>query len=377
MTVAIWAAASFVVLATTLHLASMAVAMIRCRPPRVPLAAAADGPPVSLVIPVCGLDNYSEATLQSAFLLDYPSYELIFCAARADEPAAPLVRRLIAEYPRIDARLLIGDDHQSPNPKLNNVVKGWRAATNDWIAITDSNILMRHDYIQRLFAAWHSDTGLVCAPPTGCLPAGFWAELECAFLNCYQARWQYLADGLGIGFAQGKTLFWRRSDLEQAGGIRSLGTEIAEDAAATKIVREAGLRVRLVSPPASQPLGARSAREVWRRQSRWARLRRATFPLFFFPEILSGATAPMAALLFVASQTEGAALPAILLFAALWYGAECALALTADWPVSRYFLVCALLRDFMLPALWVNAWSGNQFEWRGTTMNVLESAQPS
>ena len=143
MTVAIWAAASFVVLATTLHLASMAVAMIRCRPPRVPLAAAADGPPVSLVIPVCGLDNYSEATLQSAFLLDYPSYELIFCAARADEPAAPLVRRLIAEYPRIDARLLIGDDHQSPNPKLNNVVKGWRAATNDWIAIADSNILMR------------------------------------------------------------------------------------------------------------------------------------------------------------------------------------------------------------------------------------------
>ena len=216
MTVAIWAAASFVVLATTLHLASMAVAMIRCRPPRVPLAAAADGSPVSLVIPVCGLDNYSEATLQSAFLLDYPSYELIFCAARADEPAAPLVRRLIAEYPRIDARLLIGDDHQSPNPKLNNVVKGWRAATNDWIAIADSNILMRHDYIQRLFAAWRSDTGLVCAPPTGCLPAGFWAELECAFLNCYQARWQYLADGLGIGFAQGKTLFWRRSDLEQA-----------------------------------------------------------------------------------------------------------------------------------------------------------------
>ena len=114
---------------------------------------------------------------------------------------------------------------------------------------------MRHDYIQRLFAAWRSDTGLVCAPPTGCLPAGFWAELECAFLNCYQARWQYLADGLGIGFAQGKTLFWRRSDLEQAGGIRSLGTEIAEDAASTKIVREAGLRVRLVSPPRASRLG--------------------------------------------------------------------------------------------------------------------------
>jgi len=377
MTLAIWAAASFVVLATTLHLAGMAVAMIRCRPPQAPLAAAADGPPVSLVIPVCGLDNYGEATLQSAFLLDYPSYELIFCAARTDEPAVPLVRRLIAKHPWINARLLVGDERISPNPKLNNVFKGWCAAANDWIVIADCNILMRPDYIQRLFAAWRSDTGLVCAPPTGCLPAGFWAELECAFLNGYQARWQYLADGLGVGFAQGKTLFWRRSDLEKAGGIRALGIEVAEDAASTKIVREAGLRVRLVNPPASQPLGRRSALEVWKRQARWACLRRATFPLFFAPEILSGAPAPIAALIFVALQTEGVVLPATVLFAALWYGAEFALALTVGWPVSGCFLVCVLLRDLMLPALWLNAWCSNQFEWRGTTMHTLDSARAS
>jgi ceramide glucosyltransferase len=377
MTVVVWAAASFVVLATALHLAGVTVAMIRCRSPRASLAAAAHGPPVSLVIPVCGLDNYGEATLESAFLLNYPRYELIFCAARADEPAAPLVRRLIAKNPRINAQLLVGNERISPNPKLNNVSKGWCAAANDWIVIADSNILMRNDYIQRLFATWHSDTGLVCAPPTGCLPVGFWAELECAFLNHYQARWQYLADSLGVGFAQGKTLFWRRSDLEQAGGIRALGTEAAEDAASTKIVREAGLRVRLVNPPASQPLGRRSAREVWKRQSRWARLRRATFPLFFVPEILSGATAPIAALIFVALQTEIAALPATVLFAALWYGTEFALSLTVGWPVSRYFLVCMLLRDLMLPALWLDAWRSNQFEWRGTTMHALESARHS
>ena len=377
MTVAIWAAASLVVLATIFHLAGMAVAVMRCRLPCAPLVAPADGPAVSLVIPVCGLDNYGEATLRSAFLLNYPRFELIFCAARADEPAAPLVRRLIAEYPGIDARLLIGDDHQSANPKLNNVVKGWRAAANDWIAIADSNILMRRDYIQRLFAAWHSDTGLVCSPPIGCLPDGFWAELECAFLNGYQARWQYLADGLGFGFAQGKTLFWRRSDLERAGGIHALGTEVAEDAASTKIVRAAGLRVRLVNPPAYQPLGARSAREVWKRQLRWARLRRATFPLYFAPELLAGAMAPIAAFIFVASQTDVATLPATVLFATLWYGAEYALTFTVGWPVSRYFFVCALSRDFLLPVLWLDAWRSNQFEWRGTTMHVFDDAGAS
>ena len=40
------------------------------------------------------------------------------------------------------------------------------------------------------------------APPVGSAPSGFWAELECAFLNSYQARMQYAVDMLGHGFAQ-------------------------------------------------------------------------------------------------------------------------------------------------------------------------------
>ena len=181
----------------------------------------------------------------------------------------------------------------SPNPKLNNVVKGWRAARHDWIVIADSNVLMPRDYIERLFASWRDDTGLVASPPIGCRPDGVWAEVECAFLNTYQARWQYIVDTFGFGFAQGKTMLWRRADLDAAGGIEALGKEVAEDAAATKVVRGAGLKVRLVDRPLAQPLGRRSAAEVWNRQLRWARLRRASFLLYFLPEIFSGGVLPM------------------------------------------------------------------------------------
>ena len=76
------------------------------------------------MVPVCGLDNYAEDTLRSAFRLDYPRYELLFCAARADDAALPVVRRLMADHPWIDARILIGDERISENPKLNNVFKG-------------------------------------------------------------------------------------------------------------------------------------------------------------------------------------------------------------------------------------------------------------
>src|SRR5262249_59960885 len=108
-----------------------------------------------------------------------------------------------------------------------------------------------------------------------------------------QGGWQDVVDSFGKGVAQGKTMLWRRADLERAGGIAALGKEVAEDAAATKIVRDAGLKVRLIDRPLAQPLGHRGAREVWNRQLRWARLRRASFLLYFLPEILSGGLLPM------------------------------------------------------------------------------------
>ena len=140
----------------------------------------------------------------STFALDYPRYEILFCVASAKDPVVPLVERLIADHAGVQARLLIGDERISSNPKLNNVLKGWAAAAHDWIILADSNVLMPPNYIQRLFASWRDDTGLVASPPVGCRPDGFWAELECAFLNTYQARWQYAADALGFGFCSGQ-----------------------------------------------------------------------------------------------------------------------------------------------------------------------------
>ena len=330
--------------------------------------------PVSVLRPVRGLDPYDEMTLRSGFRLSHPDYELILCCAEADDAVVPMIRRLIAEHPQVDARLLIGDDNVTTNPKLNNLIKGWRAARHDWIIMADSNVLMPADYIERLLAGWRADTGLLCAPPIGCLPRGFWAEVECAFLNTYQARWQYAADTVGLGFAQGKSMLWRRADLEQAGGIRALGAEVAEDAAATKVVRRAGLRVRLVDRAFGQPLGHRSAAQVWSRQVRWAKLRRATFPLFFVPEIASGSLLPLLAAGYAAAAAEVSVIGVVAPLAVAWYGAEAALARLAGWHVGPWSPLAWVVRDLMLPVLWAQAWIGNSFSWRGNTMSVADTA---
>jgi ceramide glucosyltransferase len=136
--------------------------------------------------------------------------------------------------------------------------------------------------------------------PLGSRPRNLWAELECSFLNTFEARWQYCAEAMGLGFAQGKTMLWRREVMEKGGGIRALGAEIAEDAAATKLVHRQGLNINLVDSPFEQPLGCRGFRDVWLRQVRWARMRRKTFPLFYAPEIVAGTALPCLAAAYAA-----------------------------------------------------------------------------
>lgn len=364
------AAALLCLVLSLVNLISIILAALRIRaqsrlpPPEGPVE------PVTVVRPVCGLEPCIEQTLASGFVLDYPRYEQIFCVARSDDPVVPLIRKLMADHPGVASRLLVGDDRISPNPKLNNCVKGWEAARSEWVILADSNVLMPPDYIQQLLTSWRPDTGLVCSTPIGSQPGGFWAEVECAFLNSLQARWQYAGESLGLGFAQGKSMLWRRSFLEAQGGIRRLAAEIAEDAAATKLVREAGLHVHLVSSPFEQPLGTRTARQVWIRQIRWARLRRVTFPLFFAPEILIGGALPLLAGAYAAHNSGYNLLGTLAGLAVLWYGAEFMLARIKGWHMSwRYPLVC-LVRDCVLPAIWAYAWVGKNVVWRGNAMTI-------
>jgi ceramide glucosyltransferase len=360
-----------------LNVASVAIAIRRAKPRATPLPVPADAPGVTLVRPVCGIDNFCEETLGSSFRLDYPTYEVIFCCARANDPVVPVVEKLIAAHPDVRARLIIGDEKVSANPKLNNCVRGWDAAAYEWIILADSNVLMPGDYIQRLLASWGPKTGLVCSMPQGSHPLNLWAELEIAILNTYQARWQYSADGIGTGFAQGKNMLWRRDVMDAGGGIRALAAEIAEDAASTKLVRRQGLKINLVDSPFEQPLGTRKFSDVWLRQIRWARMRRKTFPGHYAPEILADCITPT----LLASYTAHLLGWNVPLVAAatlgLLYALEFILASANRWYFSWRMPFLFLLRDLMLPVIYVDAWLQDDFTWRGNAMSVREEERPS
>lgn len=369
MSLAAWAGLLALVM-LAVNLACQAVAGARLLRKPKPSALLQEMPAVTIVRPVRGIEAFSRETAVSGLELNYPRYRTIFSVADADDPIIPLIEELIGHYGADKVSLIIGDVAVSANPKLNNCVKGWDAAQTDWVILADSNVLMPKDYIQRMLAAWRDDTGLVCSTPAGSRPFCFGAEVECAYLNPFQARWQYAGEAMGLGFAQGKSMLWNKPFLDAYGGIEALAQEIAEDAAATKLVRRAGKRVHLVGRPFEQPLGARRLRDVLQRQFRWARLRRVTFLPFYLPEILSGPLVP-AILAAIAAPSFG--WPAWLGPLAIllpWYAGEILLSLAVGWFVNWRTPFAFLVRDLTFPAIWAYSFLAGDVSWRGNAMTI-------
>ncbi|HEY7764623.1 MAG TPA: ceramide glucosyltransferase [Aestuariivirgaceae bacterium] len=359
----------FSIFATLAHIASIALVAKRFRNGQ------ADGkcpymPPVTIIRPISGLYSCLPETLETTFQLTYPRFEIILCAARETDPAVAIARQLIARYPCVDAKLLIGELRFSQNPKLNNCIKGWEAARHDLVALVDCNVLLPGNYVEQMLASWTPEVGLISSPPIGSKPASFWAEVECSFLNTYQGRWLLFADWLGIAYAHGKNLMMRKSMLADAGGIRALAVEPAEDAAATKLMRRAGFRIALSQQPHCQPLGARTAFQVWDRQVRWAKLRRATFPMTFLPEIFSGSLLPLCASGVSAALAGLDAMFVVATHAGFWFAAEILLARRAGWPLSATTLASMITRDALIPPVWLAALASRSFEWGGHRMRT-------
>ena len=58
--------------------------------------------------------------------------------------------------------------------------------------------------------------------------------------------------------------------------------------------------------------------------------------------------------------------------AVAWYAAEAALAYAAGWQLSWRSVAMWMVRDALLPVLWIAAWVRDDFVWRGNAMSVAE-----
>ena len=99
----------FGILTSTIYLGLVMVAAIRFR--RRPKTMEKFAPPVSLLKPLHGAEPGLREYLEGFFRLDYPEYEILFCARYETDPGLSIARELAAQYSQIPARFQIGRAH--------------------------------------------------------------------------------------------------------------------------------------------------------------------------------------------------------------------------------------------------------------------------
>ncbi len=124
-------------------------------------------PPVSILKPLCGVDDGLEANLASFSALAYPEYEVVLGVRDVRDAAYPVA---LAAARRSPGRFRVAVQQGEPglNPKVNQLATLARAARHDVLVVSDSNVRVHPGYLSEIAALLEDDgVGLVTHPIVG------------------------------------------------------------------------------------------------------------------------------------------------------------------------------------------------------------------
>ncbi len=350
------------------HAGSVAAALAQPGVRRRRAVAISTRPPVSIIVPTRETEPSFRARLAELASLDYPDYEIIIATERAE----PEVERALAALPAVQAarvRVSIDAVRHTFNPKVNVLVDAYRMAAHDLVLMSDDNVRSPPDRIDALLPYLGGDVGLVSAVAIAVEPVGLAAEIECAFQNGYGARFLLAGDRLGQSVAMGKTLLFRKSDLDRGGGILAMAQGMAEDSVIRERLSAVGLRTALAPAPALQPLGRRRFATMFARQLRWMGARRWHTPFAFWTEPLHGAVfCGIAAGIAAEGLLGGGFLAGAAATWLAWLSLELVCTRALGWPLFWRYPLAFTLRELLLPAMWAMTLTKRTVAWRGNAV---------
>lgn len=325
---------------------------------------AAAVPAVSVLRPVCGADPALEANLESLFRQDHPEFEVLVAAADADDPALDVARRVAARHPHVPSQVIADARRIGINRKVNNLANLARLASHGVFVVSDSNVALPQGCLRSVAARLASGARLVSSP-IAARPAGtLGSALESLQLNTFVMGGVGLVTRTGGVCCVGKSMAFRRDDLDAIGGFAFLGRHLAEDQVCGETFARAGLAVTVDGLPVENVIGPLTLRDFVARHLRWARIRRFVAPAAYAAELLSNPVAAALAVTFSLPPPLGAACGTALLLlrAASDAAQERRLGVRRPW-WSRVPLL--VLKESLLLALWPMPFLGREVEWRG------------
>jgi ceramide glucosyltransferase len=237
-------------------------------------------PPVSNLKPVFGVDPEAYENFATYCRQDYPEYELLFCAGDKDDPAVPVIERLIQDFPNTKIRLLFCPPHNAVNDKVAKLARLVEAAEHEVVVINDADVRVRPDYLRKVVAPLQDPRiGAVTCMYTTTRETSFAEELQsigmvCDFYPGILVAWQLD----GVKFALGQTMVTSKSRIAGFGGYQTIENLPADDLLLGRKVDEQGYKVVLLSYAVETVPDFRSARGLLDKRLRWMTVMRHMRP---------------------------------------------------------------------------------------------------
>ncbi len=327
---------------------------------------AKDPEPVSVLKPLSGADEGLEENLRSFFEQDYPDFEILFAVRTEDDAAVPAVRRLQAEYPNVDSRLIVTGEPPYPNAKVYSLERMAHEARHDLLVMSDSDIRVDRTFLRKAAAEFQDPAMGVASCPYRAVPGrSFWSRLEAIGMNTEFLSGVLTARMLeGMKFALGPTIVARRRAIAAAGGFSRLKDYLAEDFVLGKFAAEAGWGVILSSCLIEHRIGSQDFRHNAAHRLRWFRSTRRSRPAGYVGQVF---TYPLPLALLLAAAWPSAWTGAALALAAAFRAASAWSA--AGWvlkdPLTARYWYLVPVQDILSFLFWLAGFFGDTIRWRG------------
>ncbi len=237
-------------------------------------------PPISNLKPVRGLDPEAYENYASFCRQDYPNYELIFCVADCNDPAVPVLEKLMRDFPDRRIRLLFGSGRAAINDKVTKLVRMVNEAENEFLVISDSDVRVEPNYLRTVVAP-------LCDPKVGCVTCFYVSFHDETFAQHLQSIGMYsdfypgilVARQLdGIKFTLGPTIVTTRSHLAGFGGYETIENKPADDLLVGRLIAQQGLKVELLPYAVHTVPDYDSPRALFSKRLRWMTVMRHMRP---------------------------------------------------------------------------------------------------